>query len=210
MRRKRSASSGRGLRLRGGQIPWPHALRRGQGLCSMRLRSFARCDAQPDILKWCGPRSPSDTSTCPAARTPIFARPRKRLAAPGCIQLPGSLRSRQCDPITFVSPKKDALRTPSGTAAECFQRAADQFPRARWEPANDNLGILSGETAVHLLRGAALPYLGLLFPSTPRARSKCATSARSSQGLFSSCCADPNCDMVWKPRLTSQSNKGIG
>jgi hypothetical protein len=48
----------------------------------------------------------------------------------------------------FCQSKKEPCRTPLGTDAECFQRAADQFPRARWEPANDNLGILSGETAV--------------------------------------------------------------
>jgi len=33
-----------------------------------------------------------------------------------------------------------------------LRRAADQYPRARWEPSNDNLVIVSGKTVVGSLK----------------------------------------------------------
>jgi hypothetical protein len=33
-----------------------------------------------------------------------------------------------------------------------LRRAADQYPRARWEPSNDNLVIVSGETVIGSLK----------------------------------------------------------
>jgi hypothetical protein len=68
---KGQASNGRGLRVKSGQIPWPHALRKGQGLCSMRRPSFVRCGAQPKPLSRSSRRitHTSGSRAC-GARTP--------------------------------------------------------------------------------------------------------------------------------------------
>lgn len=45
-----------------------------------------------------------------------------------------------------------------------LRRAADQFPRAGWEPSNDHLAIMSRETVVGIWRGRwAAPLVPLVL-----------------------------------------------